>query len=81
MSANDLESAMVSTEAAGAGNDKAEPTIPRPFYMLAVTLVIGFLVETLLHRQPLGLGYAAASLAVSVGWLVLGLGLDHNRDL
>lgn len=69
---------MVSTEAAGAGNDKAEPTIPRPFYMLAVALVIGFLVETLLHRQPLGLGYAAASLAVSVGWLVLGLGLDHR---
>ncbi|MBM4460361.1 MAG: DUF4173 domain-containing protein [Chloroflexi bacterium] len=51
------------------------PGISRPWFVLAVTLVVGFLVEALLHGQRLGLGFALAALIAAVGWLVLGRGL------
>jgi len=41
-----------------------------------VALAIGFLVEALLHGQPVGVGYALAALVVVVGWLILGRGLS-----
>jgi len=52
------------------------PAIARPGFILVGALVIGFLVEALLHGQPIGVGYAVAALVVVAGWLILGRGLE-----
>ncbi|MCC7353592.1 MAG: DUF4173 domain-containing protein [Anaerolineae bacterium] len=51
------------------------PAIARPRYLLFGALVLGFVIEALLHGQPLGTGYTVAALVAIGGSLYLGRGL------
>jgi len=57
------------------------PAVSRPVFLLSGALVIGLLVEWLIHVPSIGFGHALAALVAVAGWLLVGRGLRLRASL
>jgi hypothetical protein len=57
------------------------PAVSRPAFLLSGALVIGLLVEWLIHVPSIGFGHGLAALVAVAGWLFIGRGLRLRASL
>lgn len=69
------------TPPAGAPPKPKSPALSRPYYVLGAALIIGFVIEWLIHVPAAGFGYALAALVAAAGWLFVGAGLKLRVSL
>ncbi len=56
------------------------PALARPTFVLSSALLIGLLVEWLIHVPGVGFGHALAALVIVAGWFVVGRGLGRRAS-
>jgi len=69
------------TPLAGVTPKPKTPALPRPYFVLGAALIIGYLIEWLIHVPAAGFGYALATLVAAAGWLFVGAGLKLRASV